>query len=462
MKKYLTFPLLSSLYGRIFAIFWLTLLLVLIGVVIGPNFDPRARHDIAADHLSKMTQIAAYITGKYSESDDLKATLKEISHKAHNHDESLSLFFTTPTGEILDKPKELRGRKKALLNFLTLSDDPKLPQQKLYARTMMAGPFDIIIAKETVYMYVGRYWKKPPPFILRILDKPIQLLLVTMLISTPFLLWLAWALSQPARRLQKAAERVAKGQFEQDKRLEKGPKEFRKTGQSFNQMVGSLNTMISGQQRLLSDISHELRSPLTRLRMATALATRKQGESSELSRIDMEAERLEQMISELLELSRIQVNSHQEREETDAYSLWFDILEDAKFEAEHLNKNLTYSGLEEIAVFGNPNLLMSAVENVIRNAIKYGNDIITINLTENQKTITIHVDDNGEGVPDDELQDIFKPFYRVSTARDRSSGGTGLGLAITESAIRQHNGTILASKSPLGGLRMTISLPISH
>jgi two-component system sensor histidine kinase CpxA len=462
VKKYLTFPLLSSLYGRIFAIFWLTLLLVLIGVVIGPNFDPRARHDIAADHLSKMTQIAAYITGKYSESDDLKATLKEISHKAHNHDESLSLFFTTPTGEILDKPKELRGRKKALLNFLTLSDDPKLPQQKLYARTMMAGPFDIIIAKETVYMYVGRYWKKPPPFILRILDKPIQLLLVTMLISTPFLLWLAWALSQPARRLQKAAERVAKGQFEQDKRLEKGPKEFRKTGQSFNQMVGSLNTMISGQQRLLSDISHELRSPLTRLRMATALATRKQGESSELSRIDMEAERLEQMISELLELSRIQVNSHQEREETDAYSLWFDILEDAKFEAEHLNKNLTYSGLEEIAVFGNPNLLMSAVENVIRNAIKYGNDIITINLTENQKTITIHVDDNGEGVPDDELQDIFKPFYRVSTARDRSSGGTGLGLAITESAIRQHNGTILASKSPLGGLRMTISLPISH
>ncbi|OEF16242.1 envelope stress sensor histidine kinase CpxA [Aliivibrio logei] len=462
MKKYLTFPLLSSLYGRIFAIFWLTLLLVLIGVVIGPNFDPRARHDIAADHLSKMTQIAAYITGKYSESDDLKATLKEISHKAHNHDESLSLFFTTPTGEILDKPKELRGRKKALLNFLTLSDDPKLPQQKLYARTMMAGPFDIVIAKETVYMYVGRYWKKPPPFILRILDRPIQLLLVTMLISTPFLLWLAWALSQPARRLQKAAERVAKGQFEQDKRLEKGPKEFRKTGQSFNQMVGSLNTMISGQQRLLSDISHELRSPLTRLRMATALATRKQGESSELSRIDMEAERLEQMISELLELSRIQVNSHQEREETDAYSLWFDILEDAKFEAEHLNKNLTYSGLEEIAVFGNPNLLMSAVENVIRNAIKYGNDIITINLTENQKTITIHVDDNGEGVPGDELQDIFKPFYRVSTARDRSSGGTGLGLAITESAIRQHNGTILASKSPLGGLRMTISLPISH
>ena len=281
-----------------------------------------------------------------------------------------------------------------------------------------------------------------------------------MFVSTPFLLWLAWALSQPARRLQKAAERVARGQFEKDEALEKGPREFRKTGQSFNQMVGSLNTMISGQQRLLSDISHELRSPLTRLRMATALATRKQGESAELSRIDMEAERLEQMISELLELSRIQVNSHQEREKTDAYSLFFDILEDAKFEAEHMDKVLSYSGLTTTPLFGNPNLLMSAVENVIRNAIKYGNNIITVNLEQTSNHFIIHVDDNGEGVPEDELKDIFKPFYRVSTARDRSSGGTGLGLAITESAIQQHSGTIIASKSPLGGLRMTITLPI--
>lgn len=111
------FPILSSLYSRIFAIFWFTLLLVLIGVVIGPNFDPRSRHNIAAEQLTKMTQIAAYITGKYSERDDLKSTLKVISHKAHKHDENLDLFFTTPTGEILDKPKELRGRKKHYLTF---------------------------------------------------------------------------------------------------------------------------------------------------------------------------------------------------------------------------------------------------------------------------------------------------------------------------------------------------------
>ncbi|OXE29514.1 two-component system sensor histidine kinase CpxA, partial [Vibrio parahaemolyticus] len=103
-------------------------------------------------------------------------------------------------------------------------------------------------------------------------------------------------------------------EFVIDPNLEKGTAEFRQAGSSFNQMVEAVNQMISGQQRLLSDISHELRSPLTRLRMASALATRKQGDSPELVRIDTEAQRLEQMISELLELSRMQVNSHMTRE----------------------------------------------------------------------------------------------------------------------------------------------------
>ncbi|MEF1342326.1 HAMP domain-containing protein, partial [Vibrio rotiferianus] len=116
-----------------------------------------------------------------------------------------------------------------------------------------------------------------------------QLLLAVRLVSTPLLLWLAWALSQPARRLETAAQRVAKGEFVIDPNLEKGTTEFRQAGTSFNQMVEAVNQMISGQQRLLSDISHELRSPLTRLRMANALATRKQGESPELTRIDTEA-----------------------------------------------------------------------------------------------------------------------------------------------------------------------------
>ncbi|MGF1894681.1 HAMP domain-containing protein, partial [Vibrio campbellii] len=200
-------------------------------------------------------------------------------------------------------------------------------------------------------------------------DKPFQLLFAVMLVSTPLLLWLAWALSQPARRLERAAKRVAKGEFIVDPNLEKGTSEFRQAGTAFNQMVQDVNQMISGQQRLLSDISHELRSPLTRLRMATALAKRKQGESQELSRIDTEAQRLEQMISELLELSRMQLDSHTDREQQPLSSLWEAILSDAKFEAEQTGKALHYSAIPDRTISGKPKLLMSALDNIVRNAI---------------------------------------------------------------------------------------------
>jgi two-component system sensor histidine kinase CpxA len=105
---------------------------------------------------------------------------------------------------------------------------------------------------------------------------------------------------------------------------------------------------------------------------------------------------------------------------------------------------------------------MSAVENIVRNAVHYGHQQIKVSMASNQSQIHIVVEDDGPGVPDAELNEIFRPFYRVSTARDRDSGGTGLGLAITQSAILQHSGTIVASRSTLGGLKMSISLPLTN
>ncbi|ERB63201.1 hypothetical protein N779_22120 [Vibrio coralliilyticus OCN008] len=166
------------------------------------------------------------------------------------------------------------------------------------------------------------------------------------------------------------------------------------------------------------------------------------------------------MIGELLELSRMQVDSHVEREQQPIGSLWEAILSDAQFEAEQMNKTLRYDAIPERTISGNPKLLMSAVDNIVRNAIYYGKDVIQVSLSIHADQLTIAVDDNGEGVPEQELEAIFRPFYRVSTARDRHSGGTGLGLAITENAIRQHSGSIQALRSELGGLRIEIRLPL--
>ena len=454
-------PKINSLYGRIFAIFWFTMFLVLMAVLSLPHLDPRKARDIPQDHYQRMIEIRDGIEKKYRKQDNLGKILFSIEgQRRSKHDPRPRIFFSDYEGNVLSTSSHKDFKLRALQNFVTSIEDQSQPKQKLYGRYMIAGPVPINIANSDLLMYVGFKWNEPPPIMLRLFDHPLQLLLAVMLVSTPLLLWLAWALSQPARRLETAAQRVAKGEFVIDPNLEKGTTEFRQAGTSFNQMVEAVNQMISGQQRLLSDISHELRSPLTRLRMASALATRKQGESPELTRIDTEAQRLEQMIAELLELSRMQVNSHMTRETQPIASLWEEIIKDAQFEAEQMGKSLSYSALPDRSISGNPKLLMSAVENIIRNAIYYGKDEVKIDIQASFDTLSIVVDDNGEGVPEEELEAIFRPFYRVSTARDRHSGGTGLGLTITESAIRQHSGVIIASRSPLGGLRVTITLPL--
>jgi two-component system, OmpR family, sensor histidine kinase CpxA len=462
-------PKLNSLYGRIFAIFWSTMLLILIAALSLPHLDPRKTKALSDDELTHLWIMKSELEDRFAGEHDLANIITQLTmrfgHNAHferdndNDNDKPKFILVDINGEILNKQNRSE-RYRALQNFITGIDSVAQPQQRQYGRFIIAGPLPITLANQNLFLYIGLEGIAPPPFILHLLGSPFSLMLIMMLISTPLLLWLSWALSQPANRFAEAAQRVARGEFNVDPKLEQGTREFRQAGASFNRMVEAVNGMISGQQRLLSDISHELRSPLTRLRMANSLAVRKQGSSNELTRIDTEAQRLEQMIGELLELSRIQTNSHLSREEQPLSSLWQEMLEDAQFEAEQMSKQLSFSTIPERTILGTPKLLMSAIENVIRNAIYYGKDTISIHFKEIADTLMISVEDNGDGVPEDELNEIFRPFYRVSTARERHSGGTGLGLAITESAIRQHSGTIVAGRSNMGGLKIMVTLPL--
>ncbi|ENM5727237.1 envelope stress sensor histidine kinase CpxA [Vibrio mimicus] len=456
-------PKLNNLYGRIFAIFWFTMLLVLFAVLTLPHLDPRKPRDLSPEAHQRLLNSKARFELEYKNRTDLGKILFQLEGRGtpqREHDGRPRFFVTDLEGNVLTSSKHADFRLKALQNFSSSIESVEKPQQRLYGRYMLAGPVPITLAKQDLLLYVGMRWDEPPPFLLRLFDKPFQLLLAIMLVSTPLLLWLAWALSKPAQNLAQAAQRVARGEFVHDPKLERGTAEFQQAGRSFNQMVDAVNQMVSGQQRLLSDISHELRSPLTRLRMANALAMRKLGSSSELERIDTEAQRLEQMIGDLLALSRMQTNSHLMREVQPLSCLWEELLKDAEFEAEQMHKTLTFDAIPDRKISGTPKLLMSALENVVRNAIHYGQKQIHVAFTIQDNVLSISVDDDGEGVPEEELADIFRPFYRVSTARDRHSGGTGLGLAITESAIRQHSGTISATRSALGGLQVRFTLPL--
>ena len=229
-------------------------------------------------------------------------------------------------------------------------------------------------------------------------------------------------------------------------------------------MTQSLEDVLNNQRTLLSSISHELRTPLTRLQLATALLRRRLGENENIQRIDTEAQRLDKMINDLLQLSRQQLNSHLGREIFEIAALWKSILEDSEFEAEQ-KKILFLSNLyifhpENYRINGNLELLQSAVENVIRNALKYTSSKIVIHFYIENHELVILTEDDGAGLPEEEYEKIFKPFYRVDEARTRTTGGTGLGLSIVAHTIKSHHGRVWANRSRLGGLAVTLSIPL--
>lgn len=240
--------------------------------------------------------------------------------------------------------------------------------------------------------------------------------------------------------------------------------ELRQVGKSFNQMITALQRLTSYQQRLLSDISHELKTPLTRMQLALSLLRRRNGESSEITRIEGEIQKLDTMIHDLLMLSRNQANHHLKREIFPIAKIWEDVLEDARFELEQNELALFVSQRiahpERYFINGNIAMLASAVENVIRNAKKYTTTAVKVTIYLDQKNLFITIDDNGAGVPNNQYTEIFRPFYRVEEDRARQTGGTGLGLAIVANAVQQHRGKVSAEKSEMGGLKVKIQLPL--
>ena len=368
---------------------------------------------------------------------------------------------------------ELPEEAPYIRRFANVSSNFSEPKRKNFNKLQLSGPFQVYLGDTASYaLYFISYVNPQREIFNYVFDRPTILILIILLITSPLLWWFTRMLIRPISHLQEAANSVALGNFKIDKSLiANGPLEIRQVGQSFNRMASSIDRLISNQQTLLSSISHELKTPLTRLQLATALVRHECGETESVKRIEREIGRMDKMISELLLLSRHQMNSQVERDIFYANTFWTDIINDAKFEAEQRGITfLTNIRLpkNELQLNGNSRLLESAVENIVTNALKYTKDKIELHIfiqeEEEEEFLRIRIDDNGSGVHPDEFKKIFKPFYRVDETRTRTTGGTGLGLAIVSNVIQEHQGKVWAEKSPLGGLAVTIRLPlwISH
>jgi len=284
--------------------------------------------------------------------------------------------------------------------------------------------------------------------------------------------WLARYLTSPIVRLRAATQELAAG----DLSARAGVSRFRRHDEmadlvrDFDRMAERLENLVNAQSRLLTDISHELRSPLARLNVALALARQRSGPESQsaLDRMEREAGRLNELIERLLTIARLEGGDGLvEKAPVHLSELIAEIAKDAAFEAQSRRCRVESIVVDDCVVTGSPPLLHSAIENVVRNAIRYTHEgtTVEVRLEEGKSAgmaeAVLRVTDSGPGVPQEALEKLFLPFYRIDDARGRQTGGVGLGLAISERAVRLHGGSIQAFNRPQGGLMIEIRLPLA-
>lgn len=320
------------------------------------------------------------------------------------------------------------------------------------------------------YTLVAEVTQTPPVLLVRSRVPGLGMLIA--IVSSGLVCYLlATYLTSPVTRLRAATQRLADG----DLSARAGTSSTRRKDElaglvrDFDSMAGRIENLVGAQTRLLRDISHELRSPLARLQVALGLARQRAGLDTlgMLDRIELEAERINEMIGRLLTLSRMEGGQALPFVPVALSDLVQDVAQDAAFEAQARKCGVRCEATADCTVAGNDLLLRSAVENVVRNAVRYTaeNTEVEVQLVSEQgppAEAVIRVSDRGPGVPEAALGKMFEPFYRLDDARGRESGGVGLGLSIAERAVRLHGGRVFASNREGGGLVVEIRLPLNQ
>ncbi|MDJ0710743.1 MAG: ATP-binding protein [Woeseiaceae bacterium] len=289
--------------------------------------------------------------------------------------------------------------------------------------------------------------------------------IIALLVSAFVSYLLARAISQPIRRFRESAVAIGAGNLDTRvaDRVGKRRDEIGMLAADFDRMTGELQRAWTKQTELARNVSHELRSPLARLRVALELARRKTGDLAELDKIDVETERLDELIGQILEFSRLDSDLVEDRSGIDVEELLRSVVEDVRFEygkadtKAKLKLDVDATG----TIYGHANALRSGIENVLRNAMQHNRDDgeVRVQLAADDSYLLVTIEDQGGGIAEDELANIFEPFYRAKSKRGESmAGGTGLGLAIASRAIAVNGGTLSAANSEQG-LRVAIRLP---
>lgn len=450
-----------TLFLKIFLWFWLAIAVV-VGVLTLVNWtlqtEPLVRQWqlVASDVMNINTETAAQIFEAEG-----KIGLDAFLARLENSERVLAVGFFDQNGNQIAGgkfPVSVENIIQKALDSGNAEFDRTTPETIIAKKTVLKTGENVVLVSQSERFRPNNFSRSPQTQI-------IQFGLV-ILAAGLFCYGLAYYLTTPIVKLRRATREFADGNLQTrvvDK-IGKRRDELSGLAKDFDEMAERIESLVRTEKRLTQDISHELRSPLARLNVALELARAKANPETAtlMNRIENESKRLNEMISHLLMLSKLETDSQTfEKRRINLTKLFEQIVSDADFEANALGKAVKTLQKDEAEIFGNENLLRSAIENVLRNAVRYTKDETTVevSLKKENKKISVIVRDFGAGVPEADLKKLFRPFYRVQTARDRKSGGIGLGLAIAERAVNAHNGAIEAQNTN-DGLIVKIDLPL--
>jgi two-component system sensor histidine kinase CpxA len=304
------------------------------------------------------------------------------------------------------------------------------------------------------YLVVPRFRPSPWGF----LPNVICVLIVIALLSWVF----ARSIAKPLEALRTTLSRFGGGDLTARTKSTR-PDEFGEVSRAFDDMADRLETLMTAERRLLQDVSHELRTPLSRLGFAIELARKAPDRDAALDRIRKEVDRLNSLVGQLLQVTRAEGDpAAREMEPVLLDDLLREVAEDTAWEAELRHVRIISRIGEHATIRGDRELLRRAIENVVRNALRYApeNSTVEIGLESSKDSARIRVRDQGPGVAEENLDQIFQPFFREDSSRNAATGGVGLGLAITYRAVHLHHGHVRA-RNAAPGLLVEIELPVA-
>jgi signal transduction histidine kinase len=447
-----------SLFLKLFLWFWLAIALIVSAVTLvnwSTQSEPLARQwqTFVGEAVSLNSQTAAQIY----EAEGIEGLNNYLNRSSQAQRVNSVGFF--------DENKKLIAGNIDPNEVTKLSDEAMQSGEpeflRLEDKVFAAKRVTLKNGANQIYILELKRFQPPAFFTTRLI---LQILTVV-LIGGLLCYGLARYLTSPISKLRFATRKFAEGDLSVriNEKVSKRSDEISKLANDFDEMAEHIEALVTAEKRLTQDISHELRSPLARLNVALELARSRSNEETKpmIDRIESESNMLNEMLSRLLTLSKLESGSGDfDKMEVNLTKVFDQVVADADFEAQAKGKSVKVLKEEQIKVFGNENLLNSAIENVLRNAVKYTKDntAVEVSLSKNGKGAIVSVRDHGTGVPEHELEKLFKPFYRLQTARERKTGGIGLGLAIAERAVNAHDGTISA-KNLSDGLVVEIKVP---